>query len=264
MIDGAAQEASVICEGLTKSYGDNLAVAPLDLRVERGEFFGFLGPNGAGKSTTIKMLCGLLRPSEGRAWVLGHDVARQPLAVKARIGVLPEEVQTFERLTGWELLLFSGRMYGLSGEELYDRASKLLDLLELDDALRHRLVVDYSMGMRKKIALACALIHRPAVLFLDEPFNGIDTIVARSIRQVLKQLASTGVTIFFSSHVLEIVEKLCDRVAVIDRGRLVGVGDLESLRAQAGLGADDPLEEIFVRLVGARERDDDLDWLRSP
>ncbi len=256
-------EYSVVCEGLTKSFGDTVAVAGLDLRVQRGEFFGFLGPNGAGKSTTIKMLCGLIRPTAGRAFVLGHDVVEEPLAVKARIGVLPEEVQTFERLSGWELLIFSGRMYGLSGSELYDRAEGLLELLDLDETLRHKLVVDYSMGMRKKVALACALIHRPEVLFLDEPFNGIDAIVARGLRQVLQRLAETGVTIFFSSHVLEIVEKLCDRVAVIQQGRLVGLGNLAELRTQAGLGADDPLEEIFVRLIGVHERTDALDWLRS-
>ena len=242
---------SIWARGLTKTYkgdkkaGDIVAVAGLDLSVAPGEFYGFLGPNGAGKSTTIKMLTGLLRPTSGRAVIAGHDLATDPLAVKRVVGVLPEDLNLYERLTAAEFLLFAAQMYGLTRRDARRRADEMLHLMELDDA-GGKMIVDFSMGMKKKTALAGAMIHEPRVLFLDEPFNGIDPISARSIRDVLRRRTEAGATVFFSSHVLDVVEKLCTRVAIIAQGRLVGEGTLDELRART---QDTTLEEIFVHLV---------------
>ncbi len=257
-------EYGVEIEGLTRVYeGGKTAVEDLTLRVRKGEFFGFLGPNGAGKSTTIKILCGLLRPTSGTARVLGWDVERRPLEVKRRVGLLPEEINTYERLTGYELLVFTGRMYGLSREVAAERARKLLEFLEIARPDRSKLLLDYSMGMKKKVLLAAALIHGPKVLFLDEPFNGIDAVTGRAIREVLSRAAAEGVTIFFSSHVLEIVEKLCSRIAIIHEGRLRAIGDLEEIAAQAGRPPGCSLEDIFVDLVGGGGDRGELPWIRG-
>jgi len=255
-------EISVRMQGLSKVFaGGKVAVDDLHLEVKKGEFFGFLGPNGAGKSTTIKILCGLLRPTEGVATVLGRDVVAEPLAVKARIGLLPEEVNTYERLTGEELLIFTGRMYGLSRATATERAAELLDFMEILRDDRRKLIVDYSMGMKKKTVLAAALIHGPKLLFLDEPFNGIDAVTSRAIRSVLTRAAEEGVTIFFSSHVMEVVERLCTRIAIIDEGRLLAVGDLDALREQTGQGPGASLEEVFVHLVARDEDRGELSFL---
>jgi ABC-2 type transport system ATP-binding protein len=251
---------SIAAFGLTKRFRETTAVDGISLRVREGEFFGFLGPNGAGKSTTIKMLCGLLRPNAGSIRVAGYDIASQPLEVKRNIGVLPEETNLYERLTGEEFLHFAGRMYGLSLEEARRRAADLLDLMELTD-VKDKLIVDYSMGMKKKVALASALIHGPRVMFLDEPFNGIDPISVRAIRNVLRQLTDRGTTIFFSSHVMEVVERLCTRVAIIHRGRIVGEGTIAELRANAEAGGDSSLEDIFLKLVEAKVEDETLSWI---
>src|SRR5918993_1380304 len=243
---------------LVRQFGDFTAVDRIDLRVERGSFFGFLGPNGAGKSTTIKMLTGLLAPSGGRARVLGRDIAEEPLEVKRRIGVVPEDLNLFERLTGGEMLAFTGRMYGLARAEIAERSRELLELMELDGEPR-KLVVEYSHGMKKKLALACALIHRPEMLFLDEPFEGVDAVASRTLKDLLSRLTSRGLTVFLTSHVLEIVERLCTDIAIISGGRLVASGPLEELRrgisvagAEAGPGAGGlmPLEDYFIRVVG--------------
>jgi ABC-2 type transport system ATP-binding protein len=226
----------------------------MDLTVAPGEFYGFLGPNGAGKSTTIKMLTGLLRPTAGRVVIAGRDLAADPLAVKRVIGVLPEDSNLYERLTAAEFLLFAAQMYGLDQAEARRRTEALLDLMEMGDA-GDKLIVDFSMGMKKKTALAGAMIHEPRVLFLDEPFNGIDPLSARSIRDALKRRTEQGVTVFFSSHVLDVVERLCTRVAIIAGGRLVGEGTLDELRAQTH---DSSLEEIFVHLVGGPPAPDRL------
>ncbi|MGO8671428.1 MAG: ABC transporter ATP-binding protein [Capsulimonadaceae bacterium] len=245
------EEYSIWARGLTRVYkgegkgGDFLAVDRLDLQVAPGEFYGFLGPNGAGKSTTIKMLTGLLRPTAGRVVIAGRDLAGDPLGVKRLIGVLPEELNLYERLTATEFLLFAAQMYGLPLTEARRRADSLLGLMELSDSAS-KLIVDFSMGMKKKTALAAAMIHEPRVLFLDEPFNGIDALSSRKIRDVLRQRTALGTTIFFSSHVLEVVEKLCTRVAIIARGRLVGEGTMDELRAST---QDSNLEDIFVHLV---------------
>jgi ABC-2 type transport system ATP-binding protein len=254
---------------LVRRFGDFAAVDHLNLRVERGQFYGFLGPNGAGKSTTIKVLTGLLAPSEGAARVLGFDVAREPLEVKRRIGVVPEDLNLFERLTGAEMLSFTGRMYGLASEETARRARELLALMELDSDPR-KLVVEYSHGMRKKLSLACALIHRPEVLFLDEPFEGVDAVASRTLKELLLRLTGRGLTVFLTSHVLEIVERLCTHIGIISEGRLVTAGALDELRrgieveGRAGGGRSLSLEDYFIRVVGgARPAGDDvLAWLK--
>ncbi|MCL4819714.1 MAG: ABC transporter ATP-binding protein [Vicinamibacteria bacterium] len=246
--------------GLRKLFGGVAAVDDLSLRVARGRFFGFLGPNGAGKSTTIKMLTGLLSPTAGAIRIEGIDPAEDLLAVKRVIGVLPEELPLYERLSGEEYLLFAGRMYGLSKAETRRRADELLDFLSLGDD-RGKLIVDYSQGMRKKVALAAALIHSPRVLFLDEPLNGIDPVSARVVTDLLSGLSKKGVTLFFTSHVLDVVERLCDEVAVIDRGRLVAQGTLDEIRAQREVGGDASLEDVFLKLVAADVQRPDLAWL---
>jgi ABC-2 type transport system ATP-binding protein len=249
--------------GLTRQFDKKVAVDDLDLTVSTGEFFGFLGPNGAGKSTTINMLVGLLRPTSGTALVDGIDMWKEPLAAKSRIGVLPEGMQLYQRLTAREYIRFSGTMYGVPKAEVEQRTEELLDLLTLtDDA--DKLIVDYSHGMRKKTALAAAIIHAPRVLFLDEPFEGIDAISGRIIRDVLGRLRARGTTIFFSSHILEVVERLCTRVAVISDGRLVAQGSMAELRRQAETGDETTLEELFLRAVGASndlEAEGRLSWL---
>jgi ABC-2 type transport system ATP-binding protein len=254
--------SAVATWGLTKTFGSKVAVNGLNLVVRRGEFFGFLGPNGAGKSTTIKMMVGLLRPTSGTAFIGDIDVWREPLRAKAAIGVLPEQLNLYERLTGRELIEFAGRLYDLPAREIRYRTESLLSVLTLaDDA--NKLVVDYSVGMRKKVALASALIHRPQVLFLDEPFEGIDPVSSRVIRNILLDLTASGTTIFFSSHIMEVVERLCTRVGIIQNGTLVAEGTLADLRARAGgSGAENQtLEDIFLHLVGADTREGGLEWL---
>lgn len=242
---------SIVTNNLTCRYGDRVAVDNLSMEVNSGEFFGFLGPNGAGKSTTIRMLTGLLEPTSGSATVAGCEIGSFSRTLKSRIGIVSEETTLYERLTSAEFLEFAGEMHGLSREEARFRATDLLTLMDLTDA-RDRLIADYSMGMRKKTALAAALIHGPRVLFLDEPFNGLDPFSVRTVARALKELTSErGVTIFFTSHILEAMERLCDRVAILKRGKLRAVGTLEELRSEAGSAADAPLEEVYRALVGA-------------
>ena len=251
---------SIETRGLTKKYGKFTAVDGLDLLVEPGEIYGLLGPNGAGKTTTIKMLCGLLRPTAGAIRIAGYDIGAQPLEVKRRIGVVPEDIDLYERLTGAEFLVFAARMHGLPLGDALSRSADLLDLMELTEA-KDRLIVDYSMGMKKKAAFAAALIHQPKALFLDEPFNGIDSVSVRAIRNVLRQLTEHGTTIFFTSHVMEVVERLCSRVAIINHGRIVAEGGMAELRAKAAAGGDSSLEDIFLKLVEARVDEEALSWL---
>jgi ABC-2 type transport system ATP-binding protein len=251
---------AIVVRGLTRLFGGKAAVEDLSFRVARGRFFGFLGPNGAGKSTTIRMLTGMLRPTAGEAAIEGLSLERDLLAIKAIIGVLPEELPLYERLTGEEYLHFAGRMYGLPREETRRRVDELLDFLSLTDE-RAKMIVDYSQGMRKKTALAAALIHNPRVLFLDEPLNGIDPISGRVVTDLLRRLATKGVTLFFTSHVLDVVERLCDEVAIIDRGRLVAQGTLDEIRAQREVGRDATLEDVFLKLVTADVHRQDLSWI---
>ncbi len=247
-------------EGLTKLFRGQPAVDGVSFRVRRGRFFGFLGPNGAGKSTTIRMLTGLLRPTAGDALIEGVRLSADLLGVKRRIGVVTEELPLYERLTGEEHLLFAARMHGLSRAEARRRATELLEFLSLDGE-RGKLVIDYSQGMRKKLALACALVHGPSVLFLDEPLNGIDPVSGRVVSDLLRRLTVRGVTVFFTSHVLDVVERLCDEVTVIDRGRIVAQGTLDEIRAQRALGGGATLEDVFLKLVQADVRREDLSWI---
>jgi len=249
---------SIVVEGLTKVFRDKTAVDHVSFRVQRGRFFGFLGQNGAGKSTTIKMLTGLLRPTAGDATIEGVRLSADPLGVKSVIGVLPEELPLYERLTGEEYIRFAGRMYGLSRAETERRTDELLEFLSLDEE-RGKLIVDYSQGMRKKTALAAALIHNPRILFLDEPLNGIDPISGRIVTDLLQRMAKKGVTLFFTSHVLDVVERLCDEVAIIDHGRIVVQGALDEIRRAAGQDAS--LEDVFLKLVAADVKREDLSWI---
>jgi ABC-2 type transport system ATP-binding protein len=251
---------AIVVQGLAKRFREQVAVDGISFRVARGRFFGFLGPNGAGKSTTIKMLTGLLRPTAGEASIEGLDLRRDLLAIKAIVGVLPEELALYERLTGEEYLHFAGRMHGLSKQEARRRTDELLEFLSLSED-RGKLVVDYSMGMKKKTALAAALIHSPRVLFLDEPLNGIDPVSARVVTDLLRRLARKGVTLFFTSHVLDVVERLCDEVAIIDRGRLVAQGTLDQIRREREVSGDASLEDVFLKLVAADVSRDDLSWI---
>jgi len=253
---------AIVCRGLVRRFGAVTAVDGLDLVVPAGVVFGFLGPNGAGKTTTLKMLTGLIRPTSGTAEVAGHDVVREPLEVKRRIGVVPETLALYERLTANEYLELVGRIHGLEPDRIERRRAGLLDSLDLADRANH-LAVDYSTGMRKKLALAAALLPSPRILFLDEPFEGIDPVSSRTIKDILRRLAvERGVTVFFSTHIMELVEKLCDEVAIIDRGRLVAQGTLEELREDASAGVSASLEDVFLSLVRARpEGAGELDWL---
>ncbi len=251
-------------QGLSKAFGEKWAVKDLDLEIRGGEFFGFLGPNGSGKSTTIGMLTTLLLPTEGTMQVAGADVLAEPLAVKQRIGVLPEEIHTYERLTVWELVQFSGRIRGLPKAVVRDRGTELLDVLEIAKSDHKKLVLDCSMGMRKKVVLTCALMHKPQVLFLDEPFNGIDARASLTIRHILSQLVGSGTTVFFSSHILEIVEKLCTRIAILNEGRLLASGTVRELALQTGLPEESNLDDVFLSLVGRSDEEaPDLPWLSS-
>ena len=250
--------------GLRRSFGELAAVDGIDLQVERGQFYGFLGPNGAGKSTTIKMLTGMLRPTAGSVRILGFDLQQQPVEVKRRIGVVPEGLALFERLTGTQLLNFVGRMYGLSRETAAERGSELLDFMELRDA-SSQMVTDYSHGMKKKIALAAAVIHRPEILFLDEPFEGVDAVAASTLKGLLQRFLQRGGTVFLTSHVLEVVERLCTHIGIIRQGRMVVSASLEDLRAgvqvpEAG-GDALTLEQIFLQVVGgSRSHEGELSW----
>lgn len=252
---------AIVTYDLVRAFGQKVAVNHLNLQVRRGEFYGFLGPNGAGKSTTIKMLTGLLRPTSGHVVVGGVDVWRDPLQARALMGVLPEYLNLYERLTGREFLTFAGHMYGVASADIQRRSEQLLQVLTLaEDA--DKLVVDYSVGMRKKIALAAAIMHRPQVLFLDEPFEGIDPVSSRVIRDILHDLTQRGTTVFFSSHIMEVVERLSSRVGIINQGILVAEGTLQELRERAsGQDKDATLEDIFLNVIGVQNESHNLSWL---
>jgi len=248
-------EPAIVIRGLRKFYGNKAAVDGLDLEVPRGSFFGFLGPNGAGKSTTIRILTGLIPFDGGSVEILGLPLPRQELAIKSRIGLVPEESLLFDRLTAAEFLEFAGRMYGLSRPVAIERVRGLLDLFEIPTD--RRMLGEYSKGMRKRVGLAAALIHHPDLFLLDEPFEGVDAVAARLMKDILLDQVARGATIFLTSHVLEVVERLCERVAIIHEGRIVTSGALAELRA-----GGESLEDAFVRVVGGgragRER---LEWL---
>ncbi len=236
-------------QGLTKRYGPVTAVSDVTFRVEAGEIFGFLGPNGAGKTTTIKMLIGLLRPSAGVALIGGHDVERDPTAAKSLIGYVPDEPYLPDKLSAREFLQFVGGLYRLPTAQARRRSEELLKLFDLTGRA-DELIGGYSHGMRQKTALAGALLHDPRALFLDEPTVGLDPRSARLIKDILRQLAARGTAVFLTTHILEIAERLCDRVAIIRGGRVIAVGTMDELRAEAH---DQSLEDIFLALTGGAE-----------
>jgi ABC-2 type transport system ATP-binding protein len=248
---------AVELRGLHKRFGAKHAVAGVDLDVPAGSFFGVVGPNGAGKTTTMRMATGLLRPDGGRAVVAGIDVWQRPVDAKARLGILPEQPRFFERLSGLELLTYNGLLRDLDRTLVAERSGELLDVLGLgDDA--DTLVIDYSQGMRKKIGLACALLHAPEVLFLDEPFESVDPVSSRTIRTLLERFTASGGTVVFSSHVMDTVERLCDRIAVMHAGRVVASGPTDEVRDGRAL------EDAFFALVGATPDDAaTLGWFGS-
>jgi len=258
-------DAAILTENLTRRFGDLAAVQDVNLRVEAGQFYGFLGPNGAGKSTTIKMLTGLMAATSGRMQILGLDLSTHLVDVKRQIGVVPEGMALFGRLTGAEYLNFAGRMYGLDRNTAARRAAELLEFMELVDHPK-TLITDYSHGMQKKLAMAAAVIHGPKVLFLDEPFEGVDAIASGTLKAMLQRMTARGATIFLTWHVLEIVERLCTHVGIINGGRLVAQGSLNELRSgiadEAIPGERMSLEEFFLKAVGGpRTVAQELSWL---
>jgi len=266
-----AQTSAISCHGLTRSFGDFTAVDGVSISIAPGQFFGFLGPNGAGKSTTIKMLTGLLEPTSGEIRILGEEFSAGALELKRQIGVVPEGMALLGRLTAPEYLRFVGRMYGLDRETTNRRSEELLEFMKLANEPK-KLITDFSHGMQKKLALAAAVIHGPKVLFLDEPFEGVDALAAGTLKAMLQGMIQRGATIFLTSHVLEIVERLCSHVAIIHKGRLVANGSLDELRAGVALQTDNglrasqeklTLEEIFLDIVGKGQVETvpELSWL---
>lgn len=250
-----AAQPALRLRGLTKRFGATVAVDRLDLDVPRGSFYGLVGPNGAGKTTTLSMATGLLRPDGGTAHVLGADVWADPVAAKARIGVLPDGLRLFDRLTGLQLVTYAGLLRGMDRPEVVGRAEELLAALGLTDA-RDKLVIDYSAGMTKKITLACALVHAPRLLVLDEPFEAVDPVSARTVRRILSGFVDSGGTVVLSSHVMDLVERICSDVAIIAAGVVRASGALEEVRG--GLS----LEDRFLDLVGGSTEVEGLAWLR--
>jgi ABC-2 type transport system ATP-binding protein len=245
--------------GLSRRFGNLFAVDGLHLQVDRGKFYGFLGPNGAGKSTTIKMLTGLLAPTSGSMRILSEDMADADKAreIKRRIGVVPENLALFDNLTAREYLTFIGRMYLLPLGTVRERCQELLTMMSLENEEK-KLTLEYSHGMKKKLALAAALIPNPDLLFLDEPFEGVDAVASRVLRDILKRCVERGATVFLTSHVLEIVERLCSDVGIISKGRLVYQGSMEQVRASGSL------EELFLKEVGSdRVEPQKLSWLEN-
>ena len=245
---------AILVRGLRKVYGSVAAVDGVDLEVPRGSFFGFLGPNGAGKSTTIRILTGLIPADSGSVEILGLQLPQDELEIKKRIGLVPDESLLFDRLTGAEFLEFVGRMYGLDRRTAVERAAGLLDLLEL--ANDRKIIGEYSKGMRKRVAMAASLIHHPELFLMDEPFEGVDAVGARLMKDILIDQVRRGATVFLTSHVLEVVERLCDRIAIINHGTIVTCGTLAELRS-----GDESLEDAFVRVLGAERQIERLDWL---
>jgi ABC-2 type transport system ATP-binding protein len=251
-------DLAVETHGLTREFAGLRAVDGIDLAVPAGSFYGFLGPNGAGKSTTIKCLTGLLKPTSGTMRILGLDPVSDAVPVKRRIGVVPEDLALFDRLTAEETLSFVAQVHGIDNATAAARAEDLLDLMDLESAA-NTLVTDFSHGMRKKLSLAAALLPAPRLLFLDEPFEGIDAVASRQIKDLLQGFVARGGTIFLTSHILEIVERLSTHIGVIARGRMVAQGRIDELRS--GTGSGRTLEELFIELVGGEARPQNLDWI---
>lgn len=252
----ATDPPALALRGLRKTFGQTVAVDHVDLDVPRGSFFGLVGPNGAGKTTTLSMATGLLRPDAGSAFIDGHDVwGSGPAEAKRRVGILPDGQRLFDRLSGRELLTYAGLLRRMEPAVIAQRSAELLDVLDLTDA-GSTLVIDYSAGMRKKIGLAAALLHSPRLLVLDEPFEAVDPVSGGAIRTILQRYVEAGGTVIFSSHVMELVERLCDQVAVIAAGRVLAAGAIDDVRSGRSL------EDVFVALVGGRrDTGEGLSWL---
>jgi len=237
----------IVLENLTKRYGDFAAVAGIDLEIGDAQIFGLLGPNGAGKTTTLRMIAGILMPDEGRVLVAGHDNVREPMAARQVLGFVPDRPFVYDKLTGAELLRFSAGLHGLEGPEVETRIDELLELWDLA-RWRDQLVESYSHGMRQKLIISSALIHRPAVLVVDEPMVGLDPRSAWLLKDVLRRFAEGGGTVLVSTHTLELAENLCDRLAVMDRGRVIASGSIDDLRRQAE-SESAGLEDIFLKIT---------------
>jgi ABC-2 type transport system ATP-binding protein len=241
---------AIVAQGLRKNYGEHVAVAGVDFAVQRGEIVGFLGPNGAGKTTTLKMLTGLVKPTAGTASIMGHDIQSEPVAAKAQFGYVPDTPNLYGKLSGWEFLRFMSRLYRVPADQAERRAAELLRLFDLFEA-GSDMIEGYSHGMQQKMALAGALVHDPKVLFLDEPTVGLDPRSARLIKDILVQLKGRGTAVMFSTHILEIAERMRDSVIIIDKGQIVAAGTLAELRSRShGQGS---LEDIFLGLTGGAE-----------
>ncbi len=257
-VSGAPAPAIKI-QNLVKTYNGFQAVDNLSVTVPQGCFFGFLGPNGAGKTTTIKMLIGLAQPDSGSMEVLGLPLPEKSLEIRKQIGIVPDDTLLFDYLTGAEYLEFVARLYALARPLARERSRELLDLFQLKEQPR-KLIGEYSKGMRKRVAMAAALIHRPRLFLMDEPFEGVDAVGARLMKDILLEQVHHGATVFLTSHVLEVVERLCDQLAIIHRGKVLIQGTMAELRQQAA-GGSGTLEDIFVDLIGAERYSDKLDWL---
>lgn len=255
----AGNPPAIAIRDLVKTYSGFRAVDGLTVTVPQSCFFGFLGPNGAGKTTTIKMLMGLARPDSGSMEVLGLSLPEKSFEVRKEIGLVPDDTLLFDYLNGLEYLEFIGRLYGLSKSLAKERGRELLDLFQLKEDNR-KLIGEYSKGMRKRVAMAAALIHRPRLFLMDEPFEGVDAVGARLMKDILMEQVHHGATVFLTSHVLEVVERLCDRLAIINKGRIVVQGTMAELRQQVAEGLSS-LEDIFVNIVGAERYSEKLDWL---
>ncbi|MDJ0323117.1 ABC transporter ATP-binding protein [Cryobacterium sp. PH31-AA6] len=242
--------------GLKKRFGTTVAVSGIDLEVREGSFYGIVGPNGAGKTTTLSMITGLLRPDAGTVHVHGIDVWGSPIAAKRVIGVLPDRLRLFDRLTGAQLLYYSGVLRGLDGVTVRKRSADLAAAFGLEDAL-NRLVADYSAGMTKKIALACAMIHSPRVLVLDEPFESVDPVSAVNVTEILQKYVASGGTVVLSSHGMDLIQRVCDHVAIIVQGAVLAAGTIDEVRGE------NTLEERFIELAGGRKVAEGMEWLHS-
>jgi ABC-2 type transport system ATP-binding protein len=258
---GGSTDAMLELEGVVKCYGKFTAVKAIDLKVRRGEIFGFLGPNGAGKTTTIRMVAGVLRPTEGRVVIGGQDVGANPESAKARVGYIPDRPYLYEKLSGGEFLRFVAGLWGREGDAVEERIDRLLELFHLTQ-WKDELVESYSHGMRQKLLISSALIHQPELIVVDEPMVGLDPRSARLLKDLFRTFVDNGGTIFLSTHTLEVAEALCDRIAILSQGEIIALGSMDELRAQAHAGGAH-LEEIFLKVTGGDAMADVIESLRA-